>query len=173
MDLEAMLGLEIDENGEGGMGGVDIWIVDARRPWNLANVFGEQSLPQADPTQSDLVARKTSGVERGKISQAYRPGKGGIIVFDDGDVEEELGGEREAWWALAQMPEVDEDDGESDGSDSEQDDGQEDEDAPTSGQPTKKRKSPSDPDDETQSEDENERPRQRRRGNSVCVWHRG
>ncbi|EON67586.1 hypothetical protein W97_06954 [Coniosporium apollinis CBS 100218] len=166
VDLEAMLGLEIDENGEGGMGGVDIWIVDARRPWNLANVFGEQSLPQADPTQSDLVARKTSGVERGKISQAYRPGKGGIIVFDDGDVEEELGGEREAWWALAQMPEVDEDDGESDGSDSEQDDGQEDEDAPTSGQPTKKRKSPSDPDDETQSEDENERPRQRWRGNS-------
>ncbi|KAJ9640993.1 DNA replication initiation factor cdc45 [Coniosporium tulheliwenetii] len=166
VDLEAMLGLEIDENGQGGMGGVDIWVVDARRPWNLANVFGEQSLPQMDPTQSDLAARKSSGVEKGKISQSYRPGKGGIIVFDDGDVEEELGGEREAWWALAQMPEVEEEDGDSDGSDSEQEDGQEDKDAPTSGQPTKKRKSPSDRDDETQSEDEDDRPRQRRRGNS-------
>ncbi|MGS8570869.1 hypothetical protein ACFKPU_23180, partial [Salmonella enterica subsp. enterica serovar Braenderup] len=77
-------------------------------------------------------------------SQSFRPGKGGIIVFDDGDVEEELDQEREAWWALAQMPELGDEDDDLDGSESEQEDGHEEDNVPTSGQAAKKRKSWSD-----------------------------
>src|ERR1700761_2702405 len=37
VDLEAHFGLEPDEDGNGGgMGGVDVWILDARRPYNLS-----------------------------------------------------------------------------------------------------------------------------------------
>ena len=162
VDLEAMLGLEADENGEGGIGDVDVWVLDARRPWNLANVFGAP--PGGDAQNGELV-RGQLGVDKGRISQSYNPGRGGIIVFDDGDIEEELGAERDAYCALAEMPEVDEDDGETDGSDSESEDGEME--PPVSGQAPKKRKSWADSDDKSEGEHEDGPPRQRRRSNSV------
>ncbi|KAI5292465.1 hypothetical protein KEM52_006335 [Ascosphaera acerosa] len=39
VDLAEVLGFE-GEDGELDLGGVEIWVVDARRPWNLSNVFG-------------------------------------------------------------------------------------------------------------------------------------
>lgn len=116
VDLEGLMGLEVDEDGQGGMGGVDVWVFDARRPWNLSNVFGVQS---RGDSEIGVV-----GVEQGRISNRFEGGRGGIVVFDDGDIEEELAAEREAYCSLADMPELGEDDGESvGGNDSESDDG--------------------------------------------------
>ncbi|KAF2458509.1 CDC45 family [Lineolata rhizophorae] len=162
VDLEAMLGLEIEDEGTNGMSGIDVWVFDARRPWNLSNVFGSQGL--ATELQGDGAERRSRamGLEKGRINQNYRPGRGGIFVFDDGDIEEEMAAEREAYCELEVMPEVgddaDFDDEDQPGSDRGDDDG-----APILGQ-TRKRKSPSDED--TESEDEaGRRPRQRRRSN--------
>lgn len=162
IDLENFLGLEVNEDGQGGMGDVEVWVIDARRPWNLANVFG--GLGTAIETNEDgVVVRKEVGVDRGRISQSYRPGKGGIIVFDDGDIDEELSAERDAYCALAEMPDTGEDDDiESDTSSISGDDEDR---IPESGQ-TRKRKSWSDR-DESESEDEDDRPRQRRRSNEA------
>lgn len=88
-------------------------------------------------------------------------------MFDDGDIEEELGIEQDAYCALAEMPEVDEDDDETDGSDSESEDGEKQ--PPVSGQAPKKRKSWADSDDESEEEREDGPPRQRRRSNSVSL----
>lgn len=163
VDLGEILGLEDDENGPGDTGGVDIWVIDARRPWNLGNVFGGE--PQAaqaleEPVNGRRGKTNNRGVENGRIGQSYVPGKGGIIVFDDGDIDEELSKEREAYCGLESMPEVDDDGVESDGSDSDND-GDE-----TAAPHTKKRKSWSAFDEDSDSDDE-ERPRQRRRSNSV------
>ena len=158
VDLEDFMGLEVDEDGNGGMGGVDIWIFDARRPWNLSNVFGIQSRASE---LSDTLALKTNGIEQGKISQSFQPGRGGIIVFDDGDIEEELGAERNAYCALAEMPELGDDSG-SEGSDSEQDDSDDDAEIRS-----KKRKSD---DEETESEDlEESTGRKRRRHSELAL----
>jgi hypothetical protein len=137
VDLEEILGLDVDENGQGGTGDVEVWVLDARRPWNLANVFGTPI--GEDPVTGELV-RRQSGVEKGKILQSYQTSRGGIIVFDDGDIEEELQAERTAYCALEEMPEV----GEEDDSDGDSD-GQDDE--PSSAQLPKKRKSWSEADD--------------------------
>lgn len=159
VDLEGLLGLGVDEEGGGGVDGVEIWVFDARRPWNLTNMFG--GLPTVPHTESTVM--KELGVAQGEISRAYRPGKGGIVVFDDGDIQEELRAEKEAWHALEAMPEVDEEDV-SDGSDSEIEDTQ----SQTSSQ--RKRKSWSDREDEDEESDkENARPRRRRRSNSVSM----
>jgi cell division control protein 45 len=168
IDLESMLGLEVDEDGQGGMGDVEVWVIDARRPWNLSNVFGAQSLGTVNE-EGALVA-KVEGVNQGKLTQAFRPGKGGIFVFDDGDIEEELSAERDAYVALAEMPELGEDDGdgESDGSVSESD--AEEERIPESGQAPKKRKSLSDEDTESDSDAEEGTPRKKRRSNSVWLF---
>ncbi|KAI9814925.1 MAG: hypothetical protein M1826_002130 [Phylliscum demangeonii] len=134
IDLSAVFGFD-EDNGEpaaddDGAGGVEVWVVDARRPWNLANVFsggggggGVRSAPleegeeeRAQPARS--LAR--AGVEKGRIMHSYRPGRGGIVVFDDGDIDEDLGAEREAWCALEQMPDVDDEDDEDDEDDDEQ-----------------------------------------------------
>ncbi|OCL12286.1 CDC45-like protein [Glonium stellatum] len=160
VDMEAMLGLEADENGEGGVGGVEVWVLDARRPWNLTNVFGA---PPGGDAQNDKLVKGQPGVDQGRISQSYKPGRGGIIVFDDGDIEEELGVERDAYCALAEMPEVYDDD-EVDGSDSDSEDGEKE--PPVSGQAPKKRKSWANSDDESEEEHEDGPPRQRRRSNS-------
>jgi hypothetical protein len=40
-------------------------------------------------------------------------------VFDDGDIEEELGSERDAYWSLVEMPELGDDDDSGDESESE------------------------------------------------------
>ncbi len=153
VDLGSLLGLE-DEDDTQSMGGVEVWVLDARRPWNLSNLFGGQAevLPLQETTNS--APRRVPGVDRGCIQQGYKPGLGGIIVFDDGDVADDLEAEREAYCALAEMPEV-EDDGNEGDPDAE-------EDLPA----TKKRKSWSDRENEAPDSEDDERPRQRRRSNS-------
>jgi len=164
VDLGGLLGIDMDGD-ENSYGGVEVWIVDARRPWNLGNVFG--GMPQLPQIEEDgqLVDQKQAGVAGGKIERNYKPGKGGIIVFDDGDIEEELDAERDAYLALMDMPEVEEND-DSDGEDTESED---EDSAPKDSQPGQKRKSWSDRDEEDESSDDDDRPRQRRRSNSVCA----
>lgn len=160
IDLESMLGLEVDDEGQGGMGDVEVWVIDARRPWNLSNVFGAQSMGAVN--EEGVLVAKVEGVNQGRITPAFRPGKGGIFVFDDGDIEEELGAERDAYVALAEMPDL----GEDDGSDSENDE-EEEERIPESGQAPKKRKSLSDEETDSDSDAEEGTPRKKRRSNSV------
>jgi hypothetical protein len=162
VDMEETLGLDVDENGKGGPGDVEVWIMDARRPWNLSNVFGASAGP--DPQTGDIVRRQT-GVDKGRLTQSYQSGRGGIIVFDDGDIEEELEAEREAYCALEEMPEV----GEDAGLDDESDD-PDDEALPESGQAPKKRKSWGDEDESMDDDSDSGRPQQRRRSNSVCSY---
>jgi cell division control protein 45 len=158
VDLEETLGLDVDENGEGGPGDVEVWVMDARRPWNLSNVFGAPV--GQDPMTGELV-RKQAGVDKGRLLPSYQSGRGGIIVFDDGDIEEELEPEREAYCALEEMPEVGEEDL--------VEDSNEDDDAPSSGQGPKKRKSWGEDDDSMVEDSDDQRPQQRRRSNSVCT----
>lgn len=170
VDLESMFGLEVDENGEGGMGDVEVWVFDARRPWNLSNVFGMQGLDRPDPITQQSVP--VPGVQKGKISPAYRPGKGGIVVFDDGDIEE-LGAEGEAYCALAEMPDLGDQDDEEDldaESSDEDNDNDEDEDGeriPESGQQQSRKRRSSSLGDDSESEADEGTPKKRRRSNSV------
>lgn len=162
VDLASLLGLEDEDNPENDMSGVEVWVLDARRPWNLSNVFGghaPQSLINADTA---AVTRQTPGVSKGCIQSTYRPGKGGVIVFDDGDIVDELSAEQEAFYSLASMPELDDAAEESEDEDATPQDQDEDDDSHGSSQ-SRKRKSWSDRDD---SDDEDERPMQRRRSNS-------
>ncbi|KAM3425520.1 Cell division control protein 45-like protein [Cercospora zeina] len=167
--LEELLGLdgrtESGDTVEGGMEnhGVEIWVVDSHRPWNLENVFGVSSaVPEVDG-----VAAPRLGVPQGRVGPSYKPGTGGVIVFDDGDLEELLQAEKEAYFALQSMPEITEDDialVAEDDDDEEQEEGEADLNA---GQ---KRKRGADSDDEDEfasdSHGETERPRRRRRSNS-------
>lgn len=158
VDLGGLLGIDTEEDVDS-FGGVEVWVIDARRPWNLGNVFGGiPTLPQPEEGEAAAVL---PGVEGGKLRRDYKPGKGGIIVFDDGDIEEELNPERDAYLALVDMPEVEDNDDDSEGSQTES----EDEEEPKSGQ---KRKSWGDRDEEDDDDsDVEDRPRQRRRSNSV------
>jgi cell division control protein 45 len=159
VDLADLLGLEGDSPEEGAMGGVEVWVIDARRPWNLSNVFGELPTRHVLGEVDANVRRKAPGVERGCIQKAYLPGRGGIIVFDDGDIDE-LDAERDAYCALADMPEVEDF---SDNESNEDDDDKENE--PDDTIHNKKRKSWSDQENEDLDSDDG-RPRQRRRSNS-------
>ncbi|KAL4747687.1 hypothetical protein BDW72DRAFT_196488 [Aspergillus terricola var. indicus] len=155
VDLAEILGLNggDDQEGADDMGGVEVWVFDARRPWNLANVFGGAG---EGAQQQD--SRRTPGVDKGCITVSYKfgTGKGGVVVYDDGDIEEEMGKEREAYCALLEMPEVDDE-----GEDEDEDD------EPPSSSDSKKRKSWSREDDEDEEIDEDDGPpRQRRRSNS-------
>jgi len=161
VDLGASLGLETDDGGAV-FGGVEVWVVDSHRPWNLSNVFGGFPL-EADAGEPGCESRRPPGVTGGRIERGYRPGKGGVIVFDDGDIDDELGGERTAYLALDSMPDVEDNGEDVDVSDSESED---DDDAPQPPRAGQKRKSWGDDDSEDGSEDEH-RPRQRRRSNSV------
>ncbi|KAI5920207.1 CDC45-like protein [Camillea tinctor] len=162
VDMGTILGLEV-EGEESSFGGVEVWVIDSHRPWNLANVFGGYPLePNPDPTAS-YQTRAPDGVRAGRVGPSYKPGKGGIVVFDDGDIQEGLSAERDAYLALVDMPEV-EDDGDvygESGSESEEEEEVQEE-KPRPGQ---KRKSWSDRDEEI-SDEEDDRPRQRRRSNS-------
>ncbi|TQS31953.1 hypothetical protein Golomagni_07749, partial [Golovinomyces magnicellulatus] len=111
VDLGPLLGLE-PEGEENPYSGVEVWVFDAHRPWNLANIFGGFPLeaPAPDGTGS-FQSRTPVGVDGGQIGRAYKSGRGGIVVFDDGDIEEELTTERDAYLALIDMPDI-EDDGE-------------------------------------------------------------
>ncbi|KAF2642512.1 CDC45-like protein [Massarina eburnea CBS 473.64] len=168
VDLEEMFGLDFnDETGSKGTGDVEVWIMDARRPYNLTNVF---DVPAAeDPTTGEVV-RDVPGVEKGRLPQSYRPTRGGVIVFDDGDIEEEMKKEMEAYCGLSEMPEVGDEDDEDEDEDEEEEDEEEEhivreddeEEPPVSGQ---KRKSLDD--DEDEDMDDDERPNLRRRSNSM------
>ena len=160
VDLAGLLGLEDENNPANDMSGVEVWVLDARRPWNLSNVFAGLAYETVEGAESTPALRRTPGVEKGRIQQTYRPGRGGIIVFDDGDIVDELSIEQDAFCSLADMPELDDDIAEDLQDEEEQ---EEDDDSHGSSQ-SRKRKSWSDRDD---SEDESEeRPMQRRRSNS-------
>ena len=148
VDLASLLGLGDDEDPDNDMSGVEVWIFDARRPWNLSNVFGNSAAQDQ---------RTIPGVKRGCIHNGYRSGKGGVIVFDDGDINDELTAEQDAFCALAEMPEVDQDEESDADADEEQDD------ASHGSSQSRKRKSWSDRDE---SDEEQEPPIQRRRSNS-------
>ena len=162
VDLAALLGLEATEEATDPTGGVEIWIIDSRRPWHLNNVFGAKP-PEMVLEETDGNGRsRPPEVSYGRLLRNYRPGRGGLIVYDDGDIDEELAAEREAFFALAQMPDLEDNDNESIGSETESD-------LPVmimdSGS-GKKRKSWSDSEGEG-DEDGDRRPRQRRRSNTV------
>ena len=160
VDLGSLLGLEGDEEGVDALSGVEVWVLDARRPWNLSNVFG--GLPDTLPLQQMAGSnnRRIPGVEKGCIQRSYKPGKGGIIVFDDGDIADELEAERNAYCALVEMPEVEEGD---EGDDDDEEEVEESQDTDAS----KKRKSWSDREnEESETEADDGRPTQRRRSNS-------
>ncbi len=197
-----------DSNDEGGvddMDGVEIWVVDARRPWNLGNVFGGgrkggrgaallgdgaggdgEGAAGTSGGSAEAEARRQGdepGVEDGRILPSYVPGRGGVIVFDDGDIEEGLAKEREAYCALQQMPELGSDDDDDDEDDDRDGDGEDDgigglgrrreiyspDDDAT--RPTRKRKSPSDEDEDDDAAQESDegpvRPRRRQRTDEV------
>ncbi|KAF5862387.1 hypothetical protein ETB97_011744 [Aspergillus alliaceus] len=165
VDLSEILGLSSSdpEDEVEDMGGVEVWVFDSRRPWNLANVFGgepvtDQALGEINPN----ARRKTRGVDKGCITTSYKSSSGGIVVYDDGDIEEDMNKEREAYCALLEMPEVDEDD---EGLDDEDSDSEGEVDQPSSSD-SRKRKSWTRMDDEDESDEEDGPPRQRRRSNS-------
>lgn len=172
--LAEYFGLEADESNEAGADGVHVWVLDSRRPYNLTNVFGS-TLPYDASAESGSIVMPQPGVSKGQISKAYKPDRGGIIVFDDGDIEGELDAEREAFFELDSMRSQLDNmpagaDADAYGSDSE-DEGQASPQTPrtSSGQ---KRKSWERGDDDggdadDESDKENSRPRQRRRSNSV------
>lgn len=156
VDLAEILGLEGTEDDPDGMGGIDVWVLDARRPWNLSNLFSGPPNAHALEDTDGNARRRDIGVEKGCIKRTYKPGRGGIIVFDDGDVEQDLLEEREAYCALEEMPEVDEDEHDDDESDAS--------DAEEVIQHTNKRKSWSE--HELDESEDDEPPRQKRRSNS-------
>ncbi len=160
VDLRELLGLNVENGNRDGLDGIEVWVLDARRPWNLDNVFGGQpAVPVLAETEGNA-RRRTYGVDKGRVQKSYKPGAGGIIVFDDGDIDEELDTERDAFYALAEMPEVENQDDDGDDSNDEQDE------TPAKSR-DRKRKSWSDREDgENESESEDGPPRQRRRSNS-------
>ncbi|KAF5589919.1 cell division control 45 [Fusarium pseudoanthophilum] len=161
VDLGPLLGLE-PEGDDQPYSGVEVWVMDAHRPWNLGNVFGGFPLDPETEASSSYQSRCPAGVNGGMIESAFKPGKGGIIVFDDGDIVDDMQTERNAYLELMEMPEID-DDGEDLGDTDDEDDDENPHDAiqerVRAGQ---KRKSWSDAEDES----DDDRPHQRRRSNS-------
>ena len=104
VDLEETLGLDQQEEGVEVMDhGVEVWLVDGRRPWNLQNVFGFGSAVNDERAAPEGTLKRRRGVQQGKLLSSYAPGRGGIIVFDDGDIEQELGAEAEAFCSLQDL----------------------------------------------------------------------
>lgn len=165
VDLGTVLGLE-PEGDDTTFGGVEVWVLDSRRPWNLGNVFGGFPLEPDNEGGSSYQTRTPMGVTAGRIDRAYKPGKGGLVVFDDGDIEDELGPQRKAYMALMEMPDV-EDNGEDLGDSDSESEGEEEDSFQSSPRAGQKRKSWSDPDEDDDSDDEQDGPRRRRRSNSV------
>ncbi|KAL8859581.1 MAG: hypothetical protein Q9178_003980 [Gyalolechia marmorata] len=164
VDVSTVLGLDNISDGEDPSGGVQVWLIDARRPWNLGNVFAGRPEDALQPVNGNARSRASDVVD-GQIQSSYKPGQGGVIVYDDGDIDEEMATEREAFLSLLKMPDV-EDDGEV----LDDSDGASETVASVNGErPSKKRKSWSDRDvdDHEEEDEENYRPRQRRRSNST------
>lgn len=161
VDLGPLLGLE-PEGDDQPYSGVEVWVMDAHRPWNLGNVFGGFPLDPETEVSSSYQSRCPTGVNGGMIESAFKPGKGGIIVFDDGDIVDDMQTERNAYLELMEMPEID-DDGEDLGDTDDEDDDENPNDVTQ--EPVRagqKRKSWSDAEDES----DDDRPHQRRRSNS-------
>lgn len=170
-------GYDIREPRFNGYGGVECWVIDARRPWHLDNMFSNfERTEEVD----DMAIQRVPGVKDGRITQAYRPGRGGIVCFDDGDIDEDLIAERDAYYGALEARRVFPDFANSvemgdwikrqkleDTHRDEEGCDLDDEDMiPDSAQDTsRKRKS----DAEHESEDEFDRPAQRRRSNSSSV----
>lgn len=165
VDLGQVLGLE-PEGEENTFAGVEVWVVDSHRPWNLANVFGGFPLEPETEEATTYMARSPPGVVAGRIEKGYKPAKGGIVVLDDGDIEEQLEAEKDAYLKLVDMPDIDDNGEDLDDSDGESEDDEEGEDALAVSRAGQKRKSWSDQDEDEDSEDD-DRPHQRRRSNSV------
>jgi cell division control protein 45 len=162
VDLGPLLGLE-PEGDDQPYSGVEVWVMDAHRPWNLGNVFGGFPLDPETEVSSSYHSRCPTGVNGGMIESTFKPGKGGVIVFDDGDIVDDMQTERNAYLELMEMPEID--DGGEDLGDTDDDD---DDENPSDLIPEpvhagQKRKSWSDAEDES----DDDRPHQRRRSNSV------
>lgn len=165
VDLGPLLGLETDGE-ETPYSGVEVWVIDAHRPWNLGNVFGGYPLEgSSDGDGNSYQTRTPVGIDGGQVGRAYESGRGGIVVFDDGDIEEELEKEREAYMALVDMPDIGDDPGDLGLSDEDEEDDDDALGSPPS-RAGQKRKSWSD-DHEDESSDDELRPHQRRRSNSV------
>ncbi|KAI3582497.1 CDC45 family [Fusarium oxysporum f. sp. albedinis] len=161
VDLGPLLGLE-PEGDDQPYSGVEVWVMDAHRPWNLGNVFGGFPLDPETEVSSSYQSRCPTGVNGGMIESAFKPGKGGIIVFDDGDIVDDMQTERSAYLELMEMPEID-DDGEDLGDTDDEDDDENPNDIiPEPVRAGQKRKSWSDAEDES----DDDRPHQRRRSNS-------
>lgn len=160
VDLAAVLGLEATREGEDPSGGVEVWLIDARRPWNLGNVFGGDPAENIEEQTSGVRGLKDHGVHRGQLQKAYVPGQGGIIVYDDGDIDEDLRKERDAYCELIKMPDIEDDSSQEDSSEAESEPNGFKSDLHLS----RKRKTWSDRDTEA---DEEDRLRQRRRGSGV------
>ncbi|RKF53360.1 Cell division control protein 45-like protein [Golovinomyces cichoracearum] len=171
VNLGSLLGLE-DQEEEENYSGVEVWVIDARRPWNLSNVFGGvPNMPQQN-AECQLTDQEHPGVEGGRIKQGFKPTNGGIIVFDDGDIEEDLSSERDSFLAIMRMPEIDDagiDNEES--SDEESESENDDKRDQTEYKVGQKRKFCSDTNEGEESNDENSRSRQRRRSNSSNHLH--
>jgi len=167
IDLEEILGLDTrEENSRERDHGVEVWVFDARRPWNLQNVFGMGN--DKSSTDASEAGKRSKALEKGRIGHGYKAGRGEIIVFDDGDIETELVAEREAFCALAALPELG-DDEDFEGQDEGSDDDTENEESRTTQTGSRKRKSPAagDEDDLLSQDDIDDRPKRRRRSNSV------
>lgn len=163
VDMSTVLGLDVDEDGVNLSGGIEVWLVDARRPWNLGNVFG------GDPVET-VKDSSTGGLEvvNGRIGPAYRPGQGGIIVYDDGDIDDDMNPQRDAYCELYRLRDLEDYESESEESGDESNVA----DTIENGLPSKKRKSWSDQDEEDDDSPGGiSRPRQRRRSNSVHILH--
>ncbi|WPH00059.1 cell division control protein 45 like protein [Acrodontium crateriforme] len=163
VDLEEVLGLDASANEdqpETNMRnhGVEVWVIDARRPWHLQNVFGSGVQHGDDPSV------RRPGVDQGRIMPGYRPGQGGVIVWDDGDIETDLLAEREAYMALQDMPDITEDDLIT--STNNDDDDNDDEEEPSSSQSRKRRASSQDSENDDYRVSDDDGARKRRRGNS-------
>ncbi|KAK1818514.1 DNA replication initiation factor cdc45 [Friedmanniomyces endolithicus] len=168
VDVGEMLGLtsEGEEDDVGGVEGqnaghgVEVWVIDAHRGWNLENVFS-----------GNVAVRR--GVEQGKLLSTYRPGGvGGVIVWDEGDIETDLQAEREAYFALQGMPEITEEDlvaAEDDEDDAEEgaaETGNGDAVERSSSQTRKRKATSPDPDADSDIDSADDRPARRRRSNS-------
>jgi cell division control protein 45 len=113
VDLSAFLELQRPGNRGDDEVGVECWIIDGRRPWNLYNVYAGGKYGAQDLTGTE---GKVVGGRHG-----VGEGVGGIKCFDDGDIDEEMIQEKDAFKALIEMPEID-DNSDSDNDDSNDDD---------------------------------------------------
>ena len=122
VDMSEMLGLvgtDDEDDVQNPFGGVEVWLIDARRPWNVGNVFSGNPQEVLGEVSGNAIGRAAE-VVKGKIQSGYRPGQGGVVVFDDGDVEEGLGEEGEAYLALMEMGEVEDLDDDDDDEDTDE-----------------------------------------------------